>query len=462
MGSRANRRDFFQLTGGLAASFLAPHWLSGVTMAAAAGDSANDRIRWGAIGTGDRWGSMRNNEEVAGVGGAAMRYGDFLAVCDVDRYRCERAAFLTGGRADRFEDYQKVLERSDIDAVTIVTTDHWHVKIAVEAMRAGKDVYCEKPLTLTIDEGKLICKTARETKRVFQVGTQQRSEFGRRFIDAVALCRAGRLGEIKKVTCAIGSGPSSDALPKVDPPNSLNWDKWLGPAPWADFRFKGNFPIQGQSRCHYEFRWWYEYSGGKLTDWGAHHIDIAQWALGLDDTGPVSIEPISVDFPVPMEKGYPTRDDAYNTPVKFNVLCRFANGVELTIRDEARDLGFGNGIMFEGTKGRILVNREKLTGAPVEALKDEPLPEELMRELYKGKTPGNHMGNFVECLRDRTDPISDVYSHHRTMTTCHLANIALRLGRTIQWDPANEDIVGDDEARTFLSRAPRKGYETEA
>ena len=455
-----SRRSFLKSSACTLGLLATPYFFTTQTKLAAQSTATDHRIVWGAIGTGDRWGALGVHDHVAGVGGAALAFGDYVAVCDVDSYRRERASFLTGGQADRYEDYRELLERDDIQAVTIVTPDHWHTKIAIEAMLAGKDVYCEKPLTLTIDDGQQICEVAKKTNRVFQVGTQQRSEFGGRFLQAVAIAHSGRLGEIKRVTAAIGGGPTSDSIPVVNAPKCLNWEKWLGPAPLVDYRFKPTQAPFGQSRCHYEFRWWYEYSGGKLTDWGAHHIDIAQWAMGLDHTGPISIEPRQVNFPVPMKDGYPTQDDRYNTPTTFDVRCEFANGMELTIRDNANDLGFENGIMIEGTKGRILVNRERLTGTPVEQLADDPLPEDAISKLYKGKQPGNHMGNFVECIRTRELPISDVFTHHRSMTTCHLANIALRLGRELKWDPDQEQIIGDAQAATFVRREPRAGYET--
>ncbi|MFN5585478.1 MAG: Gfo/Idh/MocA family protein, partial [Planctomyces sp.] len=360
---------------------------------------------------------------------------------------------------EMFEDYRKLLDRKDIDVVTIVTPDHWHSKIAIEALRAGKDVYCEKPLTLTIDEGKQIRKVLEETKRVFQVGTQQRSEMALRFLHAVAMVREGRIGELKTVTCAIGGAPSSGEIPVAEIPKELNWDMWLGQAPLTDYRFKATNGRYGNSRCHYEFRWWYEYSGGKMTDWGAHHVDIAAWAFNLENTGPVKVEPVSAVHPVAFNDGMPTDPSQYNTATQFHVTATFKNGAVLHIRDSANDLGFDNGLLLEGTTGRIFVNRGKLTGDAVDALKTNPLKEETLKTLYKGKTPGNHMQNFFECIGDRTQPISDVHSHHRAMTVCHLANIAIRLDRTIQWDPDTEQIVNDPQAATWQAREQRKGYE---
>ena len=341
--------------------------------------------------------------------------------------------------------------------MTIVTTDHWHSKIAIEAMQAGKDVYCEKPLTLTIEEGKLINKVQQETGRVFQVGTQQRTEMGQRFLQAIAMIRDGRIGDVERVTCNIGGAPVCDPIPVTDVPSGLNWDMWLGQAPMVDFRYKegGRW---GNTRCHYEFRWWYEYSGGKLTDWGAHHVDIAQWAIGQNGPGQgvVSVEPLMVHHPVDFKDGMPVQDDRYNTADKFHIKCMFPGGVEMNIVSNSPD---GNGILFEGTNGRFHVARSRTKGKPFEDLKDKPLPENAIAEVYGGKQPTNHMANFIECVKTRALPISDVHTHHRALTTCHLSNIAIRLGRALKWDAQNEQIIGDDVANAWQSRQQRKGYE---
>ncbi len=429
-----DRRHFLA---GSAATLSAMAW-TGTSPARAAqpAQSPNDRHSFGLIGAGGQ-GSYDARR--------AQPFADIVAIADVDATHARRANMgLTKGKADTYGDYRRLLDRKEIEAVIIGTPDHWHTKICLDALRAGKDVYCEKPLTLTIEEGQLLCKTVKETGRVMQVGTQQRSEPPHLFLTAIAMCRDGRLGKIKRIQAAIGGGPSGGPFKKQDPPAELDWNRWLGQAPWTEY-----IP----QRCHGNFRWWYEYSGGKMTDWGAHHVDIAHWALGATDTGPVSIEG-RAQHPVPFKDGYPTRDDSYNTATEFMVTCRFADGVELVIRHDT-----DNGVLIEGEKGRIFVNRGRLTGKPVDELKEHPLPEGLLRRVYKGKEPGYHMRNFVECLRDRSEPISDVHSHHRALTTCHLANIAIRLGRKIQWDPKGERIVGDAEAAGWVRREARKGFE---
>ena len=282
--SRASRRRFLQQgtsVAALAASVPYIPW----TQKAFANASANDRPRIGCIGVG----SM-------GQGDAKghNHFGDILAVCDVDSKHADQARNdneIGKGKADAYKDYRKVLERNDIDVVSIVTPDHWHVKIAIEALQAGKHVFCQKPLTLTLEENQLIRNACRKyNDRVFIVGTQQRSDRDR-FLRAVNLVQKGMLGDIEKVTIGINGGDVGGPFNKSTPPETLDWDFWLGQAPKVDYIDK---------RCHYQFRWWYEYSGGKFTDWGAHHIDIALWALGLDKegTGPIEFDGTDAKHPV--------------------------------------------------------------------------------------------------------------------------------------------------------------------
>ena len=424
-------------------------------------ESANARPRIAVVGCGVRWDKrVFVSDGRYGVGKEFPKFGDITAVCDVDAQRLDRAREIVKGWHGKAPagtgDYRKIIDDPKVDIVHISTPDHWHAKVAIEAMLAGKDVYCEKPMTLTIEEGKLICKVCRETGAIMQVGTQQRS--APQFIKAIALIRAGRLGELRRVQCAIGEGPKSPQLPVAEPPKHLNWDRWLGPAPKAEYRFKPEAPniIGSWSRGHYEFRWWYDYSGGKLTDWGAHHVDIATWGIGKTDTGPTSIDPAMAEHPVEFKNGYPVVADQYNTATKFNIKAVYSDGVELTIRHDT-----GNGILFEGTKGRILVNRGRLVGKPVEGLESNPLPGGALEEVYKGRVPTDHVRNFFESASDRKEPISDVFSHHRALTTCHLAAIAARVGRKIQWDPKNEEIVGDRLAQSLVAREQRKGFEIE-
>lgn len=448
----ANRRQFLQNTLGTISAGLATPYIFSSSVAREL--TKADRHVIGCIGTGQRWDAVVQQ---------IRPHGDVVAVCDVDRQHVEAANNKVGGKAEMFEDYRKILDNKKIDVVTIVTPDHWHAKIAVEAMRAGKDVYCEKPLTLTIDEGKQIVKVQKETGRVFQVGTQQRSEMGSMFLKAVALVQSGKLGKIQRVYCFIGSVAPSGEIPQADVPTHLNWDMWCGQAPLAVYRHKADGSRYGKTRCHNEFRWWYEYSGGKLTDWGAHHVDIATWAIGMDHAGPTEVIPVMAKHPVPLKDGVPTLDNAYNVATEFEIRCKFPGDIEMIIRDKPAADGpkvpEGNGIFFEGEKGTLFVSRSSLRGAAVDATKEEPIPPELITKLFKGKKPGNHMANFIECVRDRGEPVSDVYTHHRALTTCHLANIAIRLDRKLQWDAVKEEIVGDVDANKWLTREQRKGYE---
>ncbi len=363
-------------------------------------------------------------------------------------------------KPDTYKDYRSILERDDIDAVLIGTPDHWHTKIAVEAMYSGKDVYCEKPLTLTIAEGKLIEKVIKETGRIFQVGTMQRSQ--KLFLQAVALVRSGRIGDIKKVTCGINGFPGSPEIPVASVPKELDWDFWLGPAPKVDYRalpelregYGGGVPLY--SNGHYSFRMWHAYAGGKLTDWGAHHVDIANWALGFTETGPSKITPLDFEMAVEHKDGYPVVDNRYNCAAKFKIQVDLPNDVEMVITSEG-----DNGILFEGTKGRFFVNRGRIAGKPVEDLETNPLPEGALEEVYGGPLVGNHVKNLINGMKTRTQPISDVWSHNRMLEICHLSNIAMRLNRPLSWDPDNRTIVGDEVASSFMSREYRKGYEIE-
>ncbi len=394
-------------------------------------------------------------------------FADFAALADVDSNvlgtNVEKTEQKQGKKPDAYKDYRKILDRKDIDAVMVATPDHWHTKIVVEAMYAGKDVYCEKPLTLTIGEGKLIERVVKETGRVFQVGTMQRTESGHRFLQAIALVKHGRIGVVKKVTCGIGGMPASPVIPVAPVPEELDWEFWLGPAPQVPYRalpemrtgYGGGAPLY--SNGHYSFRNWHEYSGGKLTDWGAHHVDIACWAIGASDTGPSKVTPLEYALACEYKNGYPVVDDRYNVATEFTIRVDMPKDVEMIITSKG-----DNGILFEGTEGRFFVNRGRISGEPVEGLKDQPLPEGAIEEVYGGKISENHSANFIEAMKSRKQPISDVWSHDRMLEICHLSNIAMRLGRELNWDPVKREIRDDAQANSFLARESRKGYEIEA
>ncbi len=417
--------------------------------------SPNDRPVFATIGLRNQGWAITNK---------SFKFADFAALADVDAKilgeNVEKTAKKQGKKPDAYKNYRKILDRQDIDAVMIGTPDHWHTKIAIEAMYAGKDVYCEKPLTLTIAEGKLIEKVVHETGRVFQVGTMQRTESDKRFLQAIALIKHGRIGTVKKVTCGIGDMEKSPVIPVATVPRELDWDFWLGPAPKVEYRalseirtgYGGGVPLY--SNCHYAFRNWHEYSGGKLTDWGAHHVDIACWALGASNTGPSKVTPLEYELPVEYKHGHPLVQDQYNIATSFKIKVNMPNNVELIITSEG-----DNGILFEGTEGRFFVNRGKITGKPVDDLKENPLPDGAIEEVYGGKVSENHTANFIEGMKSRKQPISDVWSHNRMLEICHLSNIAMRLDRELRWDPVQREIIADDQANAFLTREYRKGYE---
>jgi predicted dehydrogenase len=262
------------------------------------------------------------------------------------------------------------------------------------------------------------------------------------------MVQKGLLGEIKNITVGINGGDVGGPFTKSAPPANLDWNMWLGQAPMVDYIDK---------RCHYQFRWWYEYSGGKFTDWGAHHVDIATWAIGYDKEGmgPVEIDGTDAKHPVPFKDGYPTVDDSYNTAHDYAVHCKYDNGIVMTVTSRG-----DNGITFEGTKGKIFVNRGKITGKPIEEKWDEgKFTEEDLVKLYRDKPFEGHKQNFYRCIREGGLTVSDVFSHVQAMGTCHLAAIAARLNRKLTWDPKAEKFVGDDQASSFVARKPREGFE---
>jgi predicted dehydrogenase len=438
--SQSSRRNFLKRSAQTTAAVASvPYWSwSENTLAA----NSQDRMKIGCIGLGGM-----------GTGDAHdhNRYGDIVAVCDVDANHRERARNderIGKGKAESFEDYRKVLDNKEIEVVSIVTPDHWHTKIAIEALQAGKHVFCQKPLTLTLAENLAIraaCKA--NPKLVFFIGTQQRSD-RRLFMRAVNLVHQGLLGDIKKITCGINGSPTGGPFAKAAPPANLNWDMWLGQAPKVDYI---------QQRCHNDFRWWYEYSGGKFTDWGAHHIDIALWATKMTEqgSGPVEVDGTDCKHPVEMKDGQTLADDRFNTSNDFNIIHTFANGMEIHVTSRG-----DNGLLIEGSKGRIFVNRERITGKPIEEQWDkEVYGDEQLQALYKGKPHEGHKANFYRCIREGGLPVSDVYSHLQTMNLCHLSAISGRLARKIRWNAATEKIEGDELAASMQARAQRAGFE---
>ena len=381
-----------------------------------------------------------------GDAGNASRFGDIVAVCDVDSRHAEAAAkqFTKDGRTPAvFTDFRQVMGRKDVQVIVQGTPDHWHTLVNMAAARAKKDVYGEKPLTLTIDEGKRLVKAVRENGVVLQTGTQQRSE--RKFRLACDLVRNGRIGKLTQVDVFVPAGLRAGPFQPGPVPQGFNWDFWLGQAPQVDYL---------QERCHSTFRWWYDYSGGPVTDWGAHHNDIARWAIGQE--GPLEVEARVVTGPIP---------GGYTTPSEFEATLTWANGVKQVVKTTLDDSPFGaiikkdgqrNGLKFHGTEGWIWVNRGDLAASD-ESIITTPLPDNAPRV----EVSNDHMGNFFDCVRTRKDPISKVEIGHRSACVGHLIVIALRLGRKFRWNPETEFFVGDGapEANAMLAREMRKPYD---
>lgn len=432
--SNMSRRGFLEstLTGLVGAGL--PLWYAQETLALNLEKDAaaprkigpNDTIVMGAIGVGGQGtGIMKWAKSMKGV--------KVVALADVDATHREKVNQKElKGEAKLYNDFREMLEKEDLDAVTIGTPDHWHALTAIAAMKAGCDVYCEKPLTLTIDEGHHMIKAARKYDRVFQTGSQQRSDA--RFRLACELVRNGRIGNIKVVEARIGDNPQGGPFPTAKVPEGLDWNFWQGPTPDVPYV---------KERCHYEFRWWKEYSGGKFTDWGAHHNDIAQWGLGMDDSGPIAVTAVGEEVA--------KKPNSYNHPRNFTATFQYANGAVLNCSSMGE-----NGVRFVGDKGWIFVSRSRIAASDKKIL-DEPLGKDAVR-LYHSD---NHMGNFMDGIRTRKAPICDVAIAHRSVTVCHLANIALQIGRPLNWDPKAQNFGSDADANKYLSREMRSPWKFE-
>lgn len=366
-------------------------------------------------------------------------YGDMRVVCDVDRSQADRVMGKYCPQADYYDDYRKVLEREDLRAVVVATPDHWHAKITIEALRAGKAVYCEKPISLTIDEGKQVRQAVEETGGLLLIGTQQRSDT--HFHKAIDLIHNGRLGKIKRITVQLHENPVGGPFANSKPPEGFNWEMWLGQTPYVDYCHQ---------RCYDKFQLWYEYAGGEITNWGAHHVDFAQWAMQMDHSGPLTIDGEGV---------MPQVENGYNVAQKYRIEMTYPDDMQLRIVSHER-----KGILVEGERGRIFVNREVLEGQPFEDLKNNPLPEGSSRSGHLGRywevgsSKNVHVQHFLDCVLTGYKPISDAATSHRSATVCHLANLCLRLGRRLEWDPQRELFVGDEEANSMLARAQRDPY----
>lgn len=439
-----SRRSFLSVCAATAASTGIPLWfvqreLSAAAEAPTAGPVApNDRPGIALIGCGGQG---------SGDAQAAAKYGNIVAVCDVKEGAIAGAVkrfSQNGATPVGVNDFRKILERKDVDIIVNGTPDHWHTLVNIGAARAKKDVYGEKPLTLTIDEGKHVVKAVRDHKIVFQTGTQQRSD--RRFRLACELVRNGRIGKLQTVEVFVPAGLREGPFEQHQQvPEGLNWDLWLGQAPKVDYM---------KERAGNTFRWWWDYAGGPVTDWGAHHNDIARWAIGQD--GPISVEAHATVGPI---------EGGFTTCKEFEATLMWAHDIKQIVKTTTADSPFGgvidkdgqrNGVRFTGTDGWIWVNRGDLF-----ASKDEIYQTPLPDNAIKLEVSQNHMQNFMDCVKSRKDPIARVEEGHRSANIGHLIIIAMLQGRKFQWDPMKEVFVGDGakEGNARLAREMRKPYD---
>lgn len=433
----ASRRSFLKTAGGLAAVSSLPAWFleecRADEPATPKPPPPSETLRLGLIGCGGQG---------RGDAGSAARFGKIVALCDVDASHLETAKRRFPG-AEGYADFRKLLDRKDIDAVICGAVDHWHTLVSLAAMKAGKDVYCEKPLTLTIDEGKRLVEVQRQTKRVLQTGTQQRSEDYFRL--ACDLVRNERIGKLQKAEVWLPAGLRQGPFATAPVPPGFDFDFWLGQTPKVDYV---------PQRTHFSFRYWWQYSGGTMTDWGAHHNDIVLWALDMDNSGPVSVEGKQLVDMIP---------DGFTAASEYEVRYTYANGVVHDCRSTTGSEWHGgvkdpgkpqHGIKFIGSDGWIWVTRDAIN-ANDRHLLEEKLPASAKR-VYVST---DHMRNFIDCLKSRKTPICPAEVGHRSASLCHLGVIAIRLGRKLQWDPVAEQFVGDAEANRMLSREMRKPYD---
>ena len=474
-----SRRGFLQASLTALGAAGLPAWYSRTLMAAeekagAKKAGANDQLVLGIIGCGCPNGSLgggRSNQVYRTT--KEIKDLKWVAVCDVDAQHAKKAQAALkadGHEARTYRDFRELNDHKDVNAVLIATPDHWHTLCAIDAMRKGKDIYCEKPLTLTVEEALMLMKVAKETGRIVQTGSQQRTEM-RQFRLACELVRNGRIGKVKRIECRIGDNPQSGPIPETPVPEGLDWEMWLGPAPKVPYRSTGKDGRYGQTNCHYDFRWWYEYSGGKMTDWGAHHLDIAQWALGMDGGGPVAVELVEATKPH-------AGPDGYNCHKDFKVKYTYANGAEVYAMSrhgtnpvkELRDKdgktsrrrangqevtyrvdGDSNGVLIEGEGGTIFVSREVLYADDPKLL-NEPLKSDAV-QIHPTR-PTHHFQNFVDCVKSREKPICDETVGGGSVLVCHIGTIALRTGKKLKWDPSAHKF-DDAAANAMLSRPMR-------
>jgi predicted dehydrogenase len=415
--------------------------------------AASERVTIGVIGTGNQ--GLNDIRSFLGDGRVQI-----VAVCDVNR---ESPGYWNGGVAGRepakrlieghyaknkpsgeykgcegYVDFRDVLARKDIDAVEVCTPDHWHAIPVIEACKAGKDVYCQKPLTLTIAEGRAMCNAVKKHERIFQTGSQQRSDSN--FRRACELVLNGSIGKLHTVRVGLPGGrpdfgKTGDRKKPEKVPKGFEYDRWLGPAPEAPY---------APARCHVNFRWIYDYSGGQVTDWGGHHPDCAQWGMGTDRTGPIEIRAAKAKF---------DEDPLWNTATEFYFEAIYASGVKMIVSNREK-----MGVRFEGSEGWVTADRGRHDASDKKILDSKIGEKEI--HLYESN---DHFRNFIDGVLGRKECVAPCEVAHRSITICHLGNIAMRLGReTLKWNPEKEEIVDDAEAAKWLSREYRGPWKLEA
>jgi predicted dehydrogenase len=431
-----SRRDFLRTSAAVGAGLALPTIVPASVFGAAA---PSERITLGCIGVG-RMGTDDLKEALG------FRQVQVVAVCDLDSRRAALAQKLVestyakrspGGDYQGcavFGDFRELAARKDIDAVQIAVPDHWHTLPALEAARAGKDIFLQKPLTLTIHEGRILSDTVRRYNRIFQVGSQQRSS--KEWRTACELVRNGRVGKLRQIIVGFGTDPGCGPQPTMPVPENLNYEMWLGPAPWAPYTEERVHP-QNSITARPGWLRISDYGAGMITGWGSHHLDIVQWGMDTEYTGPVEIQG-ETEFP---------KDGLWDVHGAFRIEYTYANGVKVLCADEGKVKG---GVRFEGDKGWVWVTRGRIDAEPKSLLQETLGAGET--KLY---VSNNHKSNFYECIKSRKPTIAPVEVGHRSCTICLLGEIAMRLGRKLRWDPAQEQFLNDDEANTMLSRPMR-------
>ncbi len=432
-----NRRNFLKqavtAAGAFAVPYCVPYYVPSVVLAGEERLGANDRIGIAGIGVG------RQGSGVFGSA-AASKYCRAVAVADVNINTARQVAARY--KIEAYQDYRKLLERKDVDAVVTATPDHWRALVCIHCAQAGKDIYAEKPLTLTIREGRLIVEAVRKYNRVLQTGSQQRSNPINRY--GCELVRNGRIGKIIRVIAHNYPSPWECGLPAQVVPDGLDWDLWCGPV--EPVAFNQDLYLPRAKPGWISFR---PFSGGEMTGWGSHGLDQVQWALGMDESGPIEVwtEGDKFNPPTYTEPESKSRGDAICSKPK--VFFKYPGDIVMELGN-----GPAGGATFIGEKGTISIDRAKVVSQPEEIAK-EPIKDDEIR-LYRSD---NHMLNWLECVRLRTRPVADVEIGHRSATVCHLGNIARWLGRKLRWDPTKEQFIDDPEANAFLDRPRRKPYQ---